>query len=216
MTMNQVEYANHRGVKKQYINRLVSQGVIPLGADKRIDPSVADAILEARSDPSREGVVKSNAERYGKPISPAIQQSLIMHPDEVGIIANLSKLPGPADVNKTVKFGDAKTKREQALAETAEFDLAVKRGEYVERSTAGSLAKSAGKAWRNLLTEVQVTLPSAMIGVVKEYASKLDPDIYLLMEHGFRLAVTEAHRIALTQVANEVKALADSHDAATN
>ena len=201
MTMNQVEYALHRGVKKQYINRLVNQGVIPLGADKRIDPSVADAILKERADPSREGVIKSNAERYGKPISPLIQQKTLLPADEV---------------IKSNSFGAAKTQREQALAETAEFDLAVKRGEYVERSTAGSLAKSAGKAWRNLLTEVQATLPSAMIGVVKEHASKLDPDVYLLMEHGFRLAVTEAHRVALTQVANEVKALADSHDAATN
>ena len=50
--MNQSEYARHRGVSKQYINKLVKEGVIPI-RKKGIDPEVADAILLARSHPMK-------------------------------------------------------------------------------------------------------------------------------------------------------------------
>lgn len=214
MAMNQVEYAAHRGVKKQYINKLVRTGVIPLDANKRIDPVAADAILAAQADPSRDGVVKANAERYGKPLNPAIQRTIPLHPDEAAVMAGLPKLPDQP--TKQLTFSEAKTARETALAATAAFDLDVKRGEYVARDVAGSLAKGAGKAWRNLLTEVQATLPSVLLGVVKEKAPKLDSDVYQLIEHGFRLAVANAHRTALKQVADQVQEIANSHDATTN
>ena len=213
MTMNQVEYAAHRGVKKQYINRLVSTGVIPVDSNKKIAPAVADAILDARADPSREGVVRANAERYGKPLNPALQQSIPMHPDEAAIMAGLPRIPA-ANTDAPLKFADVRTRREQALAETAEFELAKMREQYVERSAAGSMAKAAGKAWRNLLTEVQATLPSMLIGVVKQHVGgKVDPDVYQLIEHGFRSMVTEAHRTALKQVADEVERMGRVVDA---
>lgn len=50
--LTQKDYAARRGVSKQYIGELVRKGVLPL-KDGLIDPTMADAILEARREPAR-------------------------------------------------------------------------------------------------------------------------------------------------------------------
>lgn len=51
--LTQHDYAKHRKVSRQYINKLVQEGVLPLKNGK-IDPVQADAILEARREPARQ------------------------------------------------------------------------------------------------------------------------------------------------------------------
>ncbi len=51
--LSQHDYAKRRGVSRQYINKLVQEGVLPLKNGK-IDPVQADAILEARREPARQ------------------------------------------------------------------------------------------------------------------------------------------------------------------
>lgn len=51
--LSQHDYAKRRGVSRQYISKLVSEGVLPL-KDGKIDPVQADAILEARREPARQ------------------------------------------------------------------------------------------------------------------------------------------------------------------
>ncbi|MGN7614126.1 hypothetical protein ACQZV8_18820 [Magnetococcales bacterium HHB-1] len=46
--MTQKEYADHYGCKKQYINTLVGNGVIPLDESGKIDQESADSILADR------------------------------------------------------------------------------------------------------------------------------------------------------------------------
>lgn len=50
--ISQAEYARRRGVSRQYVSRLVRDGVIALH-DGKIDPASADAALAARRDPAR-------------------------------------------------------------------------------------------------------------------------------------------------------------------
>jgi len=52
--MTQSEYARRIGKTRQYVNKLVKLGKIPLGAGGRIDPALADAALEVALDPARE------------------------------------------------------------------------------------------------------------------------------------------------------------------
>lgn len=53
MWVSQAEYARRRGVGRQYVNRLVRSGKIPVSKNGRIDPAKADAALDALRDPSR-------------------------------------------------------------------------------------------------------------------------------------------------------------------
>lgn len=51
--LSQHAYAQRRGVSRQYIGKLVSEGVLSL-TDGKINPVQADAILEARREPARQ------------------------------------------------------------------------------------------------------------------------------------------------------------------
>ncbi len=65
MLISQSEYARRRGVSRQYVSRLVKQGVIVLENGK-VNPVRADAALEARRDPARapgRKTIKTGAQR---------------------------------------------------------------------------------------------------------------------------------------------------------
>lgn len=51
--LTQTDYAARRGVSRQYISKLIKEGVLPL-IDGKVNPVQADAILEARREPSRQ------------------------------------------------------------------------------------------------------------------------------------------------------------------
>lgn len=219
MGMTQVEYAAHRGCKKQYINRMVREGKIPLDENKRINPTVADAALANLSDPSRAAVLKSNAARYGK-------QSPLIHPDEQHVMANLPQIPKaepPAPLPQQSEgailigsYAEAKRDRERSLADRAKWDLEVEKGVYVSRDVAGKLAFQAGRSWRDQLTEVQNTLPTGIISIIKHHLPSAPGDEVLKIQHAITEAVLQAHRNALTNVAQQITDLAASLDAAPN
>lgn len=50
--LSQTDYAARRGVSRQYVGKLIREGVLPLHNGK-INPLQADAILEARREPAR-------------------------------------------------------------------------------------------------------------------------------------------------------------------
>lgn len=72
MLMSQKAYAERCGVSKQYIGELVTKGILPLKNGK-IDPAVADAIMEARREPARPQRRTSTP----PPEPPAEQQSAV-------------------------------------------------------------------------------------------------------------------------------------------
>ncbi|CUW39684.1 putative Terminase small subunit [Magnetospirillum sp. XM-1] len=53
MMMSQVEYAAHIGKTKQYVNKLVRLGKIPVQPDGKIDAAEADFALKRAADPAR-------------------------------------------------------------------------------------------------------------------------------------------------------------------
>lgn len=218
MGMTQVEYAEHRGCKKQYINRLVREGKIPVDANKKINPVTADAALANLADPSRAAVIKSNAERYGK-------QSPLIHPDEQEVMSNLPQFPKaeppspppqPESAMPPGSYAEAKRDRERSLADRAKWDLDVEKGVYVSRDIASQLAFQAGRSWRDQLTEVQSTLPTAIISLIKQHLPTAPGDAVLKIQHAITEQVLTAHRAALKNVAQQITDLSASLDAAPN
>ena len=53
-SISQAEYARQKGISRQYVNKLVQQGKIPVDADKNINPDIADQVLNATADPARQ------------------------------------------------------------------------------------------------------------------------------------------------------------------
>ena len=83
--ISQSEYARQRGVSRQYVNRLVRQGVIALENGK-IDPARADAALAARRDPAR-------PERR-KAINTDVQRAAETRPQDAAVSTDTVQLPG--------------------------------------------------------------------------------------------------------------------------
>lgn len=54
-TMSQSAYAEKRSVSRQYINKLVGQGKLPVDADKQILVAEADAVFDSGNVPPDEG-----------------------------------------------------------------------------------------------------------------------------------------------------------------
>ena len=52
-TMNQVQFAEHRGISKQAVSKMIAAGRIPVEPDGKIDPAAADAALASNADPMR-------------------------------------------------------------------------------------------------------------------------------------------------------------------
>lgn len=221
--MNQVEYAAHRGCTKQHIGKLIKQGKIPRTSEGKIDRDVADAALAAIADPSKGAVVASNAQRYNKPlINPAVQRSLEIDAGERDVLAGLppvapsqTKQPDEQKIQPGT-FAEAKRDRERALADQALHDLHVAQGKFVKRDTAARMAFEAGRSWRNQLVEVQDTLPTGIVSIVKQNLPNADADAVLAIGHAVTQAVIAAHRSALSNIADQLKSLAQSLDTEPN
>ena len=144
------QFAERQGWSPSYVTKLGKQDRLVLSPDgKRVDVPATLARLARTTDPGKEGVRQHHAaarsERdTGKHVRPDA-------PDET---------PGGFDADP--KYWTNKARREGALAELAELDLAKKRGELVERSRVEAAANSAGRMLRD-----------AMLGLPTQLAPEL-------------------------------------------
>lgn len=216
--ISKAAYARHRDCSPPYVSKLCRDGkIVQVGS--LIDRDASDAALANLADPSKAAVLKSNAERYGK-------QSPLIHPDEQYVMANLPQIPKAEPPSPPPQqsegamlvgsYAEAKRDRERSLADRAKWDLDVEKGLYVSRDIAGQLAFQAGRSWRDQLTEVQNTLPTAIISIIKQHLPSAPGDEVLKIQHAITESVLSAHRAALTNVAKEISDLAQSLDAAPN
>lgn len=111
--LTQTAYAKRRGVSRQYISKLVKEGVLPLD-DGKVNPVQADAILEARREPARPTYQEKQDMRSGVVGQPIPGQRTI--PD--------SELP-----KVLLK---AKIKSESEKAKLLEIKAKVEAGKYVD------------------------------------------------------------------------------------
>ena len=215
--ISKAAYARHRKCSPPYISKLIRDGKL-VSENGLIDRDASDVLLANIADPSKAAVIKSNAERYGK-------QSPLIHPDEQEIMANLPQFPKaeppspppqPEAPMPPGSYAEAKRDRERALADRAQWDLDVEKGVYVSRDIASQLAFQAGRSWRDQLTEVQNTLPTAIISIIKQHLPSAPGDAVLKIQHAITEQVLTAHRAALKNVAQQITDLSASLDAAPN
>ena len=127
MLISQSEYARARGVSRQYVSRLVKQGVITLENGK-IDPARADAALEARRDPGRaprRKAVKTGAERVQK--TPAQDASV-----SVPVSTETVMLPGSGNGDLPKMLLKTRIKSELEKGKLLEIKARVEAGKYVD------------------------------------------------------------------------------------
>jgi hypothetical protein len=129
--MNQNEYAIHRGVTRQYINRLIKLGKLT-GAVKRrggrivIDPAKADAII-ARTrdpgapDPAGTGHVEKRAAREKKPKKAKVVD-----------FEQQKETVQSSGISLKMDFGTARTLKEQYLAALKKLEYEEKRGQAID------------------------------------------------------------------------------------
>ena len=103
--MNQVQYAQHIGMSKQYVNKMVKAGVIPLH-DKKIDPTEADQCLADHADPSYDAQREAN--------NKAREKESLFHDDNVPEESLATMSP-----DELKKYNEDMEKKLAALGHTA-------------------------------------------------------------------------------------------------
>ncbi len=117
--MNQAEYAEHRGVSRQAINKLVKAGKLELTADGKIDAEAADRVLAGGLDPGRQFA----ASLQGGGARASASDEL----DDEGDAPPAAAAPQSSD------FSRVRTVREAALAGQAQLELQKMRGALLDR-----------------------------------------------------------------------------------
>ena len=147
--LSRSRFAERQGWSPSYVTKLGQQGRLVLSPDgKLVDVVATLARLVRTTDPGKDGVrqhhAAARAERdVGKHVRPDA-------PEE------------GAGFDADPKYWTNKARREGALAELAELDLAKKRGELVERARVEAAANGAGRMLRD-----------AMLGLPTQLAPEL-------------------------------------------
>lgn len=221
--ISQAEYARRRGCKPQHVSKLISQGKIKTYGGKKVDPDEADAMLDALADPSRDGVRRANAERYGKPFVAAPKASVAASESrhEVHLTdeqkAALGRLgDNKADPDEIPEFAKSKAEREHLGVLRERMELAKDSGKLVERDLAKQLATDVGRKWLGELTHVEMELPSTIVSIVARLLPDTHPDQLFTLEQEVRQAVSKSKRDAVNSVRSMLEDLAKPPEATTN
>lgn len=131
--LTRAEFARARGWNRSYVTKLGQQGRLVLDpTEKLVDVVATVARLRRTEDPSKESVRQRHAASR----------------DGVDVPADTPSGDAGA-VGTDPKYWGNKTRREGALAELAELDLAKKRSELVDRKQVEAMAYAAGRTLRD-------------------------------------------------------------------
>lgn len=131
---SQHAYAKRRGVSRQYIGKLVREGVLPL-TNGKIDPDQADSILEARREPARPS--KNDDADVGGASLP---------------VPNGKR--GVASADLPTLLLKTRIKRETERAKLLEIKARVEAGKYVDADEVRAAAFSKARSVRDRLQAI--------------------------------------------------------------
>lgn len=134
MIGTQKDYADHIGKSKQYVNKLVRQGRIPVRSDGKVDFAEADHALRRTADPAR-----AMAEDEPDNDAPASEAS--------------EPTPQPAPAGG-VSYSNARTAREAYAAKLAKLEYEQRIGQVVSRREVEDAMVAAGRAIRSGLDAI--------------------------------------------------------------
>ncbi len=142
MPISQSEYARRRGVSRQYVSRLVKEGVIRLKNGK-VDPAQADAALAARRDPAR----PARRKKVGaKTPQPPVQ--------DVPVSVDAATLPGSAGGDLPKMLLKTRIKSELEKGKLLEIKARVEAGKYVDTDEVKMAAFSKARVVRDGLLNI--------------------------------------------------------------
>lgn len=147
-------FAARQGWSPSYITKLGHQGRLVLCADRKlIDVAATLAALQRTGDPRKQSVRQHHAAaRVEKHVSAFVRPDAPSDGEPTA--------PGAAP-----KYWDAKTRREGALAELAEIELAKTCGNLVDRQRVEAVAFAAGRLLRDTVLGLPTQLAPIFAGM---------------------------------------------------
>ena len=182
-------FAERQGWSPSYVTKLAKQGRLITSDDGRlVDVEKTLALLKRTSDPAKESVRQHHqAARTERHVGSHTRPTAPAGEDSGG--------SGAADP----AYWSAKARREAALADLAEHELAVKRGEYVERRRVESAAFAAGR----MLRDAALGLPTQ---IAPELANLTDPfEIEMKLRNALRRVFEDAARMTADDLDKAMK-----------
>ncbi|MCB9990692.1 MAG: hypothetical protein H6867_04860 [Rhodospirillales bacterium] len=149
--VSQAEYARRKKVSRQYVNKLVQQGKIPLDEKKRIDPDIADAVLAQLADPAR----RLNDEAPEDEYDPVPAEN-----DEEEAAGNAA--------NDHASFARIRTAREGYQAKLAQLDYEERAGKLVKKDDVAKEAYDVSRRLRDRFLALPQELTGTLIGMTDE------------------------------------------------
>jgi hypothetical protein len=154
--LSRSEFAAQQGWSPSYVTKLGKQERLVFDqTGKKIDVAATLARMQRTSDPGKESVREHHAAaRVEKHVTPLVQPNAPIE---------------PKITDQDPKYWGNKTRREGALAELAELELAKKRGELVERAHVESMAYAAGRALRDIVLGLPTKLAPQFANMTDSY-----------------------------------------------
>jgi hypothetical protein len=146
MLITQAEWARRHGFSRQYVSRLVKQGIVRL-SNGQIDPAKADAALTAMRDPARplrRGAVQNEVRR-----EPAREVA-----DRPAVRPTSESLALPQSGDLPTLFLRTRIKSEVERARLLELKAKVESGRYVDAEEVAAAAFNTARIVRDALLSI--------------------------------------------------------------
>jgi phage terminase Nu1 subunit (DNA packaging protein) len=175
--LSRSEFAAQQGWSPSYVTKLGKQERLVFDqSGKKIDVAATLAMLQRTSDPGKEAVRDHHA-------AARVEKHVTSHTSPT------APLSEPKATDQDPKYWGNKTRREGALAELAELELAKKRGDLVERAHVESMAYAAGRALRDIV----LGLPTKL---APQFANMTDPyEIEVKLRNALRQVFVDAQQM---------------------
>ncbi len=160
MPISQSEYARRRGVSRQYVSRLVKEGVIRLRNGK-VDPAQADAALAARRDPARP--------MRRKTAGPKAQGAPRTSTQDVPVSVDAATLSGSAGGDLPKMLLKTRIKSELEKGKLLEIKARVEAGKYVDADEVKVAAFNKARVVRDGLLNIPDRLAALLAAESDEH-----------------------------------------------
>jgi hypothetical protein len=158
--ISQSEYARQRGVSRQYVSRLVRQGVIALENGK-VDPVKADAALAARRDPARP--------MRRKQVNTEVQRAAETRPQDAAVSTDTVQLPGSGGGDLPKMLLKTRIKSELEKGKLLEIKARVEAGKYVDADEVKVAAFNRARIVRDGLLNIPDRMASLLAAESNEH-----------------------------------------------
>lgn len=150
LSMNQTEYAAHKGWTKGYVSQLKASGRLVFDENGKVDVQATEIRLQETEDPNRDDVKQRHAADRGADT-------------KVNEIGSQKKGREPKDPNK-VTFSDARATEQQFKALQAELDYKERIGQLVNKDDMRVAVQDLVTTFRQNLENMPHRISAELVG----------------------------------------------------